>query len=477
MFWKNNKARYYINQWSLTNKLTFLYTSVSLSILIFLAIIAYWIVYQVIITAEKQYIIDEVHILQNLLEKHPNQLSSLTQEVNAVPEALTNAEYRYYIKIYDNKNNVLMETPGIEKALIDARYPILDEKNWQNHWLHWKSITGKKFLSMRAPIQFDKNGKSNLYMEMSLDGTYPEEIINNYGSKALLFLFIITGIIIILARAVTKRGLRRLYDMVQITESISIEKLTARTELYNWPRELVPLWKAFNQMLIRIEKAFQRISDSTTELAHEIRTPIHNLILSTEVVLNRVRSQEEYKNILESNFEEYKRLSNIIDSILFLARTENANYSLQKSNLILDDELKKLAEYYKIIASEKNIHITLHGKGVIQGNLILLQRAISNLLNNAIQHTPQGGLINIIIQKNANSYTEILIKDNGSGIPTEHHEYIFERFYRVKKTEFCQSSGIGLGLAIVKAIVELHDGIVSVKSEINSGTTFILGFP
>lgn len=475
MFWKNENPKWY-KQWSIVNKLTFLYTSVTSSILIFLAIIAYIIVHQIIITAEKQYIIDEAHVLQNLLQRYPHQLSALTQEVNAVPTALTDAEYHYYIRIYDAKNKTLMTTPCMNKAIPDPQYPPVNDANWQNKTLHWTSSNGRKFLSMAAPIQFDKNGNSNLYMQMALDGTYPENIINNYAGYAAIFLLMSICLIFLLGRTIAKEGLSRLYDMIHIAQNIRIDKLTGRFENQKWPQELIPLGIAFNNMLDRIEKAFHRLSECTTELAHELRTPIHNLMLATEVVLGRPRSIKEYNLVLESNFEEYQRISNIIDSVLFLARTESPKYHLNRQKINLVEELNKIMEYYKIAAAEKNIIINLTGQGTIRADQTLFQRAIGNLLGNAIQHTPEEGFINIDIDSNSHNMTEISIKNNGLAIPSDQLPYVFDRFYRIKATSFQSSSGIGLGLAIVKSIMDLHGGKVSVQSESNEGTKFNLIF-
>jgi two-component system heavy metal sensor histidine kinase CusS len=237
---------------------------------------------------------------------------------------------------------------------------------------------------------------------------------------------------------------------------------------------LQPVAIAFDDMLDRLEDSFTRLSQFSADLAHELRTPLANIRGEAEVALNQVRSPNEYEAVLESSVAECARLSGIIDNLLFLARAEAAESQVHPAVFDGRAAIEKIASYNEAIAEERRLSIRCTGKAQIYADPILFGRAISNLVDNAVRFTPDGGEIVIALRSNSGE-TLISVADTGTGIPEEHLPRIFDRFYRVDSSR--SSEGTGLGLALVKSIVDLHGGTVSVRSEINRGTSVTLRFP
>jgi two-component system heavy metal sensor histidine kinase CusS len=294
---------------------------------------------------------------------------------------------------------------------------------------------------------------------------------------ALLLAAVVAGGIVasaVIAMTVTKRGLQPLAEMTRSLERVGPTRLDERVPPAGWPRELQPLVLAFDHMLDRLEDSFTRLSQFSADLAHELRTPVANLRGQSEVALRRPRTPEEYREVIESNVAECERLSGIIDNLLFLARAEAANETVDRKTFDGSAAIAKIADFYATVAEERNVSITCAGDGELFADPALFDRAVGNLVDNALRYTPDGGRIEIAIAQR-DGQAEISVRDNGSGIPDEHVPRIFDRFYRVDSSR--SSRGTGLGLALVKSIAELHGGSVEVASEVGRGTTVRLVIP
>jgi two-component system, OmpR family, heavy metal sensor histidine kinase CusS len=288
---------------------------------------------------------------------------------------------------------------------------------------------------------------------------------------------------ILLSYLLIRAALRPLRDIAASASLVTINRLNTRIEATRVPSELVALIAALNAMLERVEQGFQRLSRFTSDLAHDMRTPLGNMRGAAEVALARPRSVEEYESLLASNLEECDRLSRMIENVLFLARAEHPQFVKHMREFDAGRELTHVAEYFEGIAEEARVVIRVSGSAPLKADLELFRRAVSNLLANAIRYTPRGGAITL----EANATTtgvQVIVSNEGQPIAAEHLERIFDRFYRVDPSRSAlpsaglsqgSSGSTGLGLAIVRTIMELHGG--SVRAESGDGRTrFILTF-
>lgn len=311
---------------------------------------------------------------------------------------------------------------------------------------------------------------------LSLESREALELLANYR-RALFAAMLFGGLAAAALGFLTARNsLRPLRQMAETASDISASRLDRRLEVVNAPLELKALAAAFNAMLERLRGSFTRLSDFSSDLAHELRTPINNLMGQTQVVLSRARGAEEYRAVLESNLEEYEQLARMIGDMLFLAKADNAQAPLNAEEIDLRAELDKVAEFYEVLADDAGLKIVCTGEGRAVAERILAQRAIANLLSNAIRHTPPGGEIHATLAASGDA-TELRISNPGPGIPPEHVERVFDRFYQVDDAREHTDAGTGLGLAIVKSIMRLHGGDATVTSELGRLTTFTLRFP
>jgi two-component system heavy metal sensor histidine kinase CusS len=275
---------------------------------------------------------------------------------------------------------------------------------------------------------------------------------------------------------VAHRGLRPLEQVTRAAASISANSLKERIPMASIPSELRQLVSSFNAMLARLDDAFERLSNYSADIAHELRTPVSNLMTHTEVVLSKKRNIEDYEENLYSNLEDFKRMSRMIDDMLFLAKADNGLITPEREWIALEGVVDTLLEYYCLLADERGIELELSGSGSIQGDVLMLHRAISNLLSNALRYTPQGKTIRVQLSQNDSS-TVLTVENPGETIPPEHLEKLFDRFYRVHPTRRDGSqSNAGLGLAIIRSIIEAHQGRVWCTSA-NGRTAFHLEFP
>jgi len=281
---------------------------------------------------------------------------------------------------------------------------------------------------------------------------------------------------IVFGHIISRNGLNRLKEFENKMEKITAQSLDDRIQLNEWPKELRNLADRFNGMLDRIQSSFIQLSQFSSDIAHELRTPINNLRGMTEISLVKERSPHEYRNILESCMGEYHHLSKLIENLLFIARSDHGELRLKKVLIDAQEEMAPICDYYQAVADEKQIVLSCIGQAKIEVDPVLFKRVISNVLSNALRYTPPHGKIIIDIQP-MQHVVQIVINDSGTGISQEHLLNIFDRFYRVDPSRSIHSGGMGLGLAIVKSIIDLHNGKITIKSNINIGTSVCMTFP
>ncbi|WP_296945650.1 heavy metal sensor histidine kinase [uncultured Massilia sp.] len=278
-----------------------------------------------------------------------------------------------------------------------------------------------------------------------------------------------------LAWLLARRGLAPVRAMSLEIGRINAEKLHARIARDDWPAELRALAGSFDDMLARLEQSFDQLTRFSSDIAHEFRSPVNNLVAAASVTLARARTPAEYQATLEVVVEEGGRLSRMVASMLFLARADNAEQHLRTERMALGAEFRKLLEFYDIAAEEQGVTLVAHGDVDLVADPLLVRRALSNLLSNALRYTPRGGTVRLLAERR-DGHVVVAVADDGAGIAAQHLPFLFDRFYRVDPARSSTDS-TGLGLAVVRSIVELHGGRAEVASAPGKGSTFTLHFP
>jgi two-component system heavy metal sensor histidine kinase CusS len=231
-------------------------------------------------------------------------------------------------------------------------------------------------------------------------------------------------------------------------------------------------------MLFRLESSYKRCSQCSENIAHELRNPIHTLMGETEVALSRDRTPDEYRQVLESSLEEFNRLSRMVNELLFIARADNPETVIGSAPLDVHTELGKVREFHDAQAQERGVTISCEGQAELHADPLLLRQAVSNLVSNALSHTPRGGRISLeVVPNEQDGMVHVTVRDTGEGIKAEELPKVLDRFYRSSRQLLNDGEGTGLGLAIVKSIMTLHGGSVSIQSAEGKGTTVVLQFP
>lgn len=302
-----------------------------------------------------------------------------------------------------------------------------------------------------------------------------QALLTSYQSDIWFAVAVGATLVGVLGYAIACRGLHPIESLGHQTSNIEAHNLSERLDIRGGPIEIQELALSVNRMLDRLERAFVRLSQFSSDLAHDMRTPLANVISSSQITLSRQRTSDEYEALIGSNIEECERLQRMIESMLFLARTDNAQQHLKLTDLKAATELRRLASYFQGIGDDRNVAIAVEGDTRVFADATLFRRAVSNLVSNALDYAAPGSTVSLRSSHSSDSAV-ITVTNSGHPIPPEQADRIFDRFYRIDTSRQGSSKNAGLGLAIVKSIMELHRGYVGVTSN-ESGTTFSLRFP
>ncbi len=337
------------------------------------------------------------------------------------------------------------------------------------------SVAGYEFIGHEAHKRLPLADHIPVQVLLGLDIThhvYFLEDIRRYLWTGIAIAALLTAL---LGWLVARQGLAPLKRITAAARRLSAERLGERLDLQATPPEMLELANAFNGMLNRLEADFQRLSDFSADIAHELRTPVSNLLTETQVALSRPRSAEAYREVLHSNLEEFERLARMIADMLFLAKTDHGLLPNPFETVVLEQEAEALLEFYEALAEEKGIKLQLSGNATVTGDRLMLRRALSNLISNAVRHTPAGGTIEISITP-SQDWAQMSVSNPGETIPADQLPRLFERFHRADNIRSHHGEGAGLGLAITRSVIKAHGGDVTVSSQ-DGITTFCLSLP
>ncbi len=428
--------------------------------------------------SQQEFLSDRMHVLQTIDSTSESIEEELDEEVHQ--ETATHQYLRFHTRVLsvesDGHRRILAQTNNMRRALPAQVFPPAppgDEPRVE----HWHDPRSQRdFLLMVAHAPWRVHAGRAPVIQMALDVTPSRLTLAEF--RRVLAILLGIGVMLSTASALylARRGLRPLDEITHAAESITVDQLGERIGQRPWPAELRALASAFDTMLERLDDSFTRLSQFSADLAHELRTPINNLMGQTEIVLSQDRSPAEYRDVLGSNLEELGRLAAVVENLLFLARADNAEQVAKRVDFDAGGAIDAVHAMFEAVAEDKGVSIERRGSATVAGEPMLVRRALSNLLDNALEHTPPGGHIEIVAREQADG-AEIVVRDDGEGIAPEHLPHVCERLYRADSSRGDGRGSSGLGLAIVASIMKLHGGEISVDSAAGRGTEVTLRFP
>lgn len=308
-------------------------------------------------------------------------------------------------------------------------------------------------------------GGTPFIVAIAMDIDFHLEFLTMFKTILWWATLIVSVIALIVAWCAVQWGHRPIRKVSRDIRAIRSSRLDVRLDPTEVPIELEELAASFNDMLGRIEDGFAKLANFSADIAHELRTPVTNLVMQTEVALSQSRSSAEYREILYSNLEEFERMSRMISDMLFLAQTENDPHNLHLSDISIAAMIQDLFDYFEALAEETNITLTLQGHAEpVKADREMMLRALSNLISNAIQYSAPGSTVIVRLSQDKQE-TTVSVENPSEQIVKEDLPKLFDRFFRTDPSRKRKTSGAGLGLAIVKSIVEAHGGTVQATSE------------
>lgn len=300
--------------------------------------------------------------------------------------------------------------------------------------------------------------------------------------ESLILLLISIPIVILLSFAggyyLVRRLLRPLDVITARADRISSESLDERIALPGPDDEIARVVRTLNSMIERLEDSFSQLEQFTANASHELRTPLTILQGEMEVLLQQPRTPGEYREVLESNLEEIRRISKTVETLFMLARIDHRELTIEQERVDLLPLLEVTAAEITALAAERGVRIEcdLHETQPIRGDAVMLVQVFLNLLENAIKYNSENGAVRLRLQEKPGQ-VRIDVTDTGIGIPDGEQKHIFDRFYRVDKQFSRRQGGAGLGLSLARQIVELHGGRITVQSVPGKGSTFSVFLP
>jgi heavy metal sensor kinase len=281
-----------------------------------------------------------------------------------------------------------------------------------------------------------------------------------------------------LGYALARKAMAPLDELDRLTQQITAERLDRRLPVANPGDELGRLAKTINAMIGRLERSFAEIRRFTADASHELRTPLTAIRTEAEVALSKPISGGECQDLLGSILEECERLTRLTDQLLTLFREDAGSGRPMRAAVDLAAVVERVVETMRPLAEAKNIRLVARAKDALRvhGDEERLRQVFYNLLDNAIKYTPEGGTVEVRLER-SDGAAKVTVRDTGIGIPVEHLPHVFERFYRVDKARSRAEGGTGLGLSIVQSLVAAHGGGVELASTPGQGTTCTVRLP
>lgn len=431
-----------------------------------------------------------VNDITKLMQCSCNNDEMLAQKINRMVTDHANI----FIRVTNAKGIVIYATEGPDLSKIAQQVPANTQFNTDRLSIWQENIATKHPNEESSEKNHDSQPQTyrvavitlstttgNVSNEYTLTAAITMDFHLHYMEQLIRSLWISTlsacVIFIMTARLAVYQGHAPLRYISERIQNITSTNLHTRIETNAVPIELEQLSLSFNKMIERIDNVFQRQSNFSADIAHELRTPITSLATQTQIVLSHPRTIEEYQEVLYSSLEDYEYMAKMISDMLFLAQADNNLLIPEITNINLTEEINAVFEYFEAWAEEREVNLQLVGEinTMILGDRLMLRRVFTNLLSNAVRYTPPKHSVSVHLTQHNNT-VEILIENPGTEIPAAHLSKLFDRFYRVDPSRQRKGDGAGIGLSIVKSIIEAHGGNISASSD-SLSTKFIIILP
>ena len=452
---------------SLTSRLTVFFTMAAAAIVLGLGVLFMVLTERHFVDLDRSSLQDKQHLIEEILTT-----ANSTDDARwRLGEALGNHHGLYAI-VASRQGETIFRSNGFQPP---ASLWVAHAAGAQTAIQDWRD-KGQEFRSLRFQANLADASSDIFDVLVAIDTVHHAHFMAQLRRTLALYAVLAVGVSGVLGWFAAYKGLGPLRAIKARASVVTGQQLSQRMSVEAVPIEMADLARELNQMLDRLQEDFRRLSEFSSDLAHELRTPISNLLTQTQVALSAKRDADTYRDILESNAEEFQRLARMVSDMLFLAKTERGVDLPNKELFSAAEDAQALLEFYEAVADEQGVRLSLRGDGHISGDRLMFRRALSNLLSNALQHTPARGTVQIEISETVEG-TLVVVENSGDPIDPTALPRLFDRFYRADPARAHPASeGAGLGLPITRAVVQAHGGTVDARSQ-DGLTAFRMLFP
>jgi len=456
-----------------TKSIKFRLTVLNVTVLISLLIISGWIAYLMLSRNLYQNLDDSLKLgaaqLVTSLDADESNIGFDGDELNINEQPFEIA------LLYDDKGHLLWSWG--QKDEISQVYELVNDAiGGDSLFTTSETTTGQEMRFYAASFTLDESGDYTVIV-VGHSTADIRSVLQTFRWNLILASLAMAGVAAAVGVFLTKRALKPVEKITEAAQEIEESDLSRRIEVQS-EDELGRLAIVLNQMISRLEGAFKRQRQLTADASHELRTPLAVIQASSTLALRKKRTGSDYRKALESISIEATHMSTMVESLLFLARSDSGNKRLNLDKVNLSDLLTGLVSELELLFKGKGLQFRFEALQnlIVRGDRIELKRLFLNLLDNAVKYTLVGGIVSVSAVKKGDNAL-VAITDSGIGISQEHIPHIFERFYRVDAARSTDNEGMGLGLSICNQIVQLHGGHIEVESQLGKGSTFSVSLP
>ncbi len=417
--------------------------------------------------------IQDIETVEGLLQFRPDGRLFFSENYHNHPESKLVLER--YLEVLTPDGKVLLRNERLARRALGGS-PLSSEGigGYSPRWGRLTDGTKIRLFSRRHSI-----GQNPVLIRLA----YREDAISTLSRQFLISLLATLPLTLLLAgfagHLLARKALRPVDVMTQQAAAIDARNLNARLPVGRVDDEIAQLAKVFNTMLARIEQSFEQLRRFTSDASHELRTPLTVIRSVGEVALERDAGADTYRDVIGNMLEEAARLTLLTESLLTISRADSGQFPLQFSQFPALQLAEETGFLLAVLAEEKGQELSISGdpNAYISGDRLLVRQALVNILHNALRYTPSGGRVSVSVEHNGGKWVFMRVVDSGPGIPSDHAERVFDRFYRVDSARSTRDGGTGLGLAIAKWAIEAQHGALTLESTPGSGCTFSLKLP